>query len=77
MSGQWSWLFTWRNGIAVVNDLKSRMLIVMAIKTKQLPVTAVCWVIVMVMVLVMNRELPQILAAKFTTTTTAYLGVQL
>jgi hypothetical protein len=53
------------------------MLIVMAIKTKQLPVAAVRRVIVMVVVLVMNRELPQIFAAKFAATTCAYLGVKL
>ena len=53
------------------------MLIVMAIKTEQLPVTAVGWIIVMIMVLVMNRELPQIFAAKLAATTCAYPGVQL
>lgn len=53
------------------------MLIVMAIKTEQLPVTAVCWIIVMIVVLMMNRELPQIFAAKFAAATCAYLGVQL
>ena len=53
------------------------MLVVMAIKTKQLPVTAVRWIIVMVVVLVMDRELPQIFAAKLAATTCAYLGVQL
>jgi len=53
------------------------MFIVMAIETEQLPVTAVRWVIVMIMVLMMNRELPQIFAAKFAATTCAYFGVQL
>ena len=53
------------------------MLIVMAIKTKQLPVTAVRWIIVMVVVLVMNRELPQIFTAEFAATTCANPGVQL
>ena len=52
------------------------MLIVMAIKTEQLPVTAVRWIIVMVVVLVMNRELAQIYAAELAATTCAYLGVQ-
>jgi hypothetical protein len=47
------------------------MLIIVAIETKQLPVAAVCWIIVMVVVLVVNREFPQIFAAKFTATTSA------
>lgn len=53
------------------------MLIIMAIKTKQLPITAVWRIIVMVVVLMMNRELPKIFAAKFAATTCAYLGVKL
>jgi len=65
------------NDIAVVSSQISRMLIVMAIKTKQLPVTAVRRIIVMVVISMMNRKLPQIFAAKFAAASCAYLGVQL
>lgn len=52
------------------------MLIVVAIQTKQFPVTAIRRIIVVVVVFVMNCELPQVVAAKFAAATCAYLGVQ-
>jgi hypothetical protein len=77
MGRRWLRPFAWHYGVASLSNLKSSMLIVMAIETEQLPVTAVRWIIVMVVVLMMDRELPQIFAAKFATTTCAYLWVQL
>jgi hypothetical protein len=41
------------------------MLIVVAIETEQLPVAPVGWIIIVVVVLVMDRELAQFLAVKF------------
>jgi hypothetical protein len=42
------------------------VLMVMAVEAEQLPVAAVRWIIVMVVILVMDRELAQLLAVKFT-----------
>ena len=44
------------------------MLIVMAVEAEQLPVTAVWRVVVMVVILVMDRELAQLLAVEFAST---------
>ncbi len=46
-------------------DLIALMLVVVAIEAEQLPVAAVGRIIVMVVVLVMDRELAQFLAVKF------------
>ena len=40
-----------------VNHLIPLVLVVVAIETQQLPVTPVWWIVVVVMVLVMDREL--------------------
>ena len=40
------------------------VLIVMTIETQQLPVTPVGWIVVMLVVLMMDRELVQLLAVK-------------
>ena len=77
MGRQWLRPFAWCNCIAAVSKLISRMLVIMAIKTKQLPITAVRRIIVMIVVLMMDRKLPEILAAKFAATTCAYMGIQL
>ena len=42
------------------------MLVVMTVETEQFPVAAVRRIIVMVVVLVMDRELAQLLAGEFT-----------
>ncbi|GKS63166.1 hypothetical protein YTPLAS72_04700 [Nitrospira sp.] len=39
--------------------------VVVAVETEQLPVAAVRWIIVMIVVLVMDRELAQLFAVKF------------
>ena len=41
------------------------VLIVVTVKTEQLPVASVGWIIVVVVVLVMDRKLAQLLAVKF------------
>ena len=40
------------------------VLIVMTIETQQLPVTPVGWIVVMVVIFVVNRELVQLLTVK-------------
>jgi hypothetical protein len=42
------------------------VLIVMTIQTKQFPVAPVWWIVLVVMVLVMDRELTQLLTFEFT-----------
>ena len=41
------------------------VLIVVTVETEQLPVASVGWIVIVVVVLVMNRELAQLLAVKF------------
>ena len=53
------------------------MLIVVAIKAKQFPVAAIRRVVVVVMVFVVNGELPQVLAAKFAAAALVDPGVKL
>ena len=48
-----------------VSHLIPLVLIVVTIETEQLPVAPVRWIVVVVVVLMMNRELPQILTAEF------------
>jgi len=48
-----------------VSHLIPLVLIVMAVETEQLPVTPVGRIVVVVVVLVMDRELAQLLAVKF------------
>jgi TRAP-type uncharacterized transport system fused permease subunit len=48
-----------------VSHLIPLVLIVVAVETEQLPVAPVGWIVVMVVVLVMDRELAQLLAVKF------------
>lgn len=42
------------------------MLIVMAVKAEQLPVAAVRGIVIMIVILVMDRELAQLFTVKFT-----------
>jgi hypothetical protein len=48
--------------------------IIVTVKAQQLPVAAVGWIVVVVVVLVMNRELAQFFAAEFTSTPRTDLG---
>ena len=48
-----------------VSNLIPRVLIVVTVETQQLPVAPVGWIVVVVMVLVMDRELTKLFAAKF------------
>ena len=43
-------------------DLMSRVLIVVTVDTQQLPVAAVRWIVIVVVILMMNRELSNSLA---------------
>lgn len=63
--------------MAFASILESRVLIVMTIKTEQFPVAAVRGIVVMVVVLMVNREFPQIFAAEFAAATCTNPGVQL
>ncbi len=55
----------------------SCVLVVVTVKTKQLPVTAVCWIVVVVVVSVVNRQLVEILPSKLARTSSANPGVKL
>jgi len=58
-----------------IRHFVSLVLIVMTIKTQQLPVATVGRVIVVVVVFVMDGELTQFLSSKISPTTPAYVGV--
>ena len=55
-----------RRFIRRISCLIPLVLIVVAVETEQLPVAPVRWIIVVVVVLVMDGELVQLLAVKFT-----------
>ena len=64
--GRWSILLSARcRLIRRGSHLIPLMLIVVTIETEQLPVAPVGWIIIVVVVLVMDRELAQFLAVKF------------
>ena len=68
--GRWRlWFLARRNRAIPISDLIPRVLIVMTVETKQLPVAAVGWIVVVVVVFMMDRELPQFFATKFATRT--------
>ncbi len=48
------------------------MLIIMAVEAEILPVTAISWIIVMVVVFMMHRKLSKILTDEFATTAPTY-----
>ena len=54
-----------RRFIRRINCLIPLVLIVVTVETEQLPVAPVGWIIVVVVVLVVDRELAQLLAVKF------------
>lgn len=63
-------------GFALISGIDiTRMLIVVTIQAQQLPVAAVLWVIIMVMIPVMHRQLAGIFAVKLAPTSTAYPGI--
>jgi hypothetical protein len=49
-----------------ISHLLPRVLVVVAVEAEQLPIAAIGGIIVVVVVLVMDRDLAQLLAAKFT-----------
>jgi hypothetical protein len=49
----------------VRHHLISLVFIVVTVETKQFPVASVWWIVIVVVVFVMNRELAQLLAVKF------------
>jgi len=51
------------------------VLVVVAVETQQLPVAAVWWIIVVVVIPVMNGEFPQFFPAEFATTPGADPGI--
>ena len=53
------------------------MLVVVAVKTKQLPVTAVWRIVVVIVIAVVNRQLVKIVPGKLARTSPAYPGVKL
>ena len=57
---------TWARGISRLGVLIARVLVLVAVNTEQLPVAAVGRVVVVVAVLVVNRELTQALGAELT-----------
>ncbi|OAD21641.1 hypothetical protein THIOM_002586, partial [Candidatus Thiomargarita nelsonii] len=54
-----------------------RVLIVVTIETQQLPIAAVGRIVVVIVVLVMDREFTKICAGKFASTTPTYPGIEL
>jgi len=59
------WLPARRRLTRRVSHLIPLVLIVVTVETQQLPVASVGWIVIVVVVLVMNRELAQLLAVKF------------
>lgn len=59
------WLTTRRRFVRSVTDLIALMLVIVTVEAEQLPVTTVRGVMMMVVVLVMDGELTQLFAFKF------------
>jgi len=77
VGGQWLFLAT-RGLLAIPFRIQiPRVLIVVTIETQQLPVAPVGRIVIVVMVLVMNRELTKFLACKFATAPRTDPGVNL
>jgi hypothetical protein len=55
--------------------LLPRVLIVVTVETKQLPIAAVGWIVIVIVVFMMDGEFPQYFATKFATARRAYLNV--
>ena len=53
----------------------ARVLVVVAIDTQQLPIAAIRWIIIMIVVAVVYRQLLQIFSVELTRTTTADPGI--
>ena len=60
-----------------VSDLLPRVFIVVAIEAEQLPVTAVGGIVVVIVVLMMDRELAQLFAGTFASAPRTTPGIQL
>ena len=73
----WLVLPTWSRISIRLSHLLPRVLIVVTVKTQQLPVAAVGWIVVVVMVFMMDCEFAKLLAAKFAPTPCTDPGIQL
>lgn len=60
-----------------ISDLLPGVLIFVTVDTQQLPVTAIGWIVVVVMVSVMDRQLAEFFAAKFTSAAPTNPRIQL
>src|SRR5262249_13922757 len=60
-----------------ISNLVPRVLIVVTVETQQLPVAPVGWIVVVVVVLVMDRQLTQLCTAKFPSAPCTDPGIQL
>src|SRR5262245_49093539 len=73
----WLVLPTWSRISIRVSHLLPRVLIVVTVETQQLPVAAVGWIVVVVVVFMMDCELAKLLATKFASTPCTDPGVHL
>ena len=77
MGGRWIWLAVRRRLIIPFLIQISRVLIVVTIKTKELPVAPVGRIVIVVVVLVMDRELTEFLALKIAPAPSTDPGIDL
>jgi len=60
MRRRWRWLLILCAAPVLVSSLIPRVLIVVTVQAQQLPVAAIGWIVIVVMVFVMDGKLPQI-----------------
>ena len=66
-----------RRRVIRVSHLLSRVLIVVTVETEQLPVAPVGWIVVVVVVLMMDREFAKLFTAKFASAPRTDPGIHL